>query len=149
MVTRAQQRPQAGQPAKDSQPHRARTDEGPGSLAGNLTRDPELRYTPQGKPVVSLRVAVSDRVKDPDTGKWSDAPAEFFDVAAWGDFAERIAEHLSKGQRIVCEGRWESQEWEDPEGKVQTRVVLVARDLGPSLVFRGARVLDGKPNGGA
>lgn len=115
---------------------------GPGSLAGNLTADPTLRYTPQGRAVCTLRIAVSERIQDPATKEWKDAPAHFYDVTCWGQMAENAAEHLAKGQRIVAEGQWESRSWEDADGKVQEAVGMTASDLGPSIKFRPARVLD-------
>lgn len=136
--------PQAEAPQQqDPAPKRetSRQDAGPGSLAGNLTRDPELRYTPTGQAVVSMRVAVQDREQDPATGEWRDKPAEYFDVTAWRQLAENCAEHLAKGNRIVAEGRWEVQSWEDKEQVIQTRTVFIATDLGPSIKFIGAKVL--------
>lgn len=129
-------------PPKQEQkkPDTTRKDEGPGSLAGNLTRDPELRYTSAGRAVCSLRVAVSERRKNARTGEWEDGPAAFFDVTAWAPLAEHAAECLSSGQRIVAEGRWESQSWEDKEGNVQERIVLVASDLGPSLKWTDVKI---------
>ncbi len=142
MVTRPQDRQREATAGKPARPKAERKDEGPGSLAGNLTKDPELHYTAGGRPVVSLRVAVSERVKNPKTGEWGDTDPEFFDVTAWGQQAENCAEYLAKGYRIVAEGRWESQTWTDDDGDVQERVVFVARDLGPSMLFKGARVID-------
>lgn len=128
-----------------AKPETGRRDAGPGSLAGNLTRDPELRYTPQGTAVASLRVAVTPRVYNERKQQWEDGETTFHDVAAWGRLAENVAEHLGQGNRIVCEGRWEEQSWEDPEGNVQQRAVLVATDLGPSLKWQGARIMPKKP----
>lgn len=128
-------------PAEKQAPDTSRKDMGPGSLAGNLTDDPELRYTPSGRAVVSCRVAVSERKQNPATKVWEDTPAQFFTVTCWPPLAERVAEYLQRGQRIVAEGRWESQSWEDREGNVQERIAFVANDLGPSLKWAGARVI--------
>lgn len=117
------------------------TDKGAGSLAGNLTKDPALKYTDSGKAVVTLGVACNERVKDASTGEWKDGETTFFDVQAWGNLAENITQHLQKGDRIVCEGRWQSQTWTDKDEKVQERIVLVARDLGPSMMFKAAQVI--------
>lgn len=136
--------PQQAAPPKADTPPKAgtgRKDMGAGSLAGNLTEDPELRYTPSGKAVASCRVAVQDRVYNEHTKAWEDSPAQFFTVTCWPPLAERVAEYLQRGQRIVAEGRWESQSWEDKEGNVQERVAFVAADLGPSLKWAGARVI--------
>lgn len=135
---------QAQEQAATEAPPRAekeRKDLGPGSLAGNLTADPALRYTPNGRAVASLRVAVTPRVKDAKSGQWKDGPAQFFDVTAWGQLAENCVQYLAKGHRIVADGQWESRSWEDTEGVIQERVGLVARDLGPSMLFHGAQLV--------
>lgn len=116
------------------------TDRGPGSIAGNLTADPELRYTGSGRPVASLRIACSERVKNQESGKWEDGPVSFYTVTAWGNLGEHCVETLQRGDRIVAEGRWTSQVWEDKDGVKQERIVLTARDCGPSLQFKLARI---------
>lgn len=125
---------------QQSSPGRDSMDKGPGSLAGNLTRDPELRYTPNGKAVVSLGVACSERVKDSKTGEWKDGDVAFYEVQAWGNLAENICEGLQKGDRIVAEGRWTEQSWKDKDDTLKSKVVLTARDLGPSGMFKGFTV---------
>lgn len=120
-------------------------DRGPGSLAGNLTRDVEVRYTDSGRAVANLGVACSERVRDPKTQEWQDGPVAFYEVQAWGQLAEHCGEYLNKGDRIVAEGRWTSLTWRDKDGNLQERIVLTARDLGPSMIFRGAR-LEPKPD---
>lgn len=131
-----QHRPPVGSQAPGAN---ERIDRGPGGVAGNLTRDPELRYTPSGKAVASLRVAVSERVRDPRSGEWTDGETVYYNITCWGQLAENCAEHLAKGFLITANGRWEEQTWEDREGQAQSRVVLVASDLGPSMRFDGAR----------
>jgi single-strand DNA-binding protein len=115
-------------------------DRGPGSVAGNLGHDPELRFTQAGKSVTNLRVAESQRVRDSKTGEWGDGPIVWYEIQLWGLLAENVCEYLERGDRIVAQGRWTSQQWTDNEGAVQEKVVLTARDLGPSLLFRGARI---------
>lgn len=136
---------QAAQHNTQPAPHKD-DDRGPGSVAGNLTRDPELRYTANGTPVSNLRVAASERVQDAKTGEWKDGPTAYFDIQCWGRLAENVAEYLAKGDRVVAEGRWVSNTWEK-DGEIQERIVLRARDLGPSMIFRGARPAP-KQNGG-
>lgn len=133
----AEQAAQRQQQTKQDAPE----DKGPGSVAGNLTADPELRYTNNGRPVCNLRVASSERVRNPKTDKWEDGPAAFYDIQCWGNLAENVAEYMAKGYRIVAEGRWMETSWEDKEQKIQTKMYLSARDLGPSMMFRGARVI--------
>lgn len=125
---------------KTTKPATRDDDRGPGSVAGNLTADPELRYTNEGTAVANLRVAVTERVQDPKTHEWKDGPTAFYDIQAWRRLAENACEYLERGARIVAEGRWRANHWEDKEGNIQERIVLVARDLGPSLAYRGARL---------
>jgi single-strand DNA-binding protein len=115
-------------------------DRGPGSLSGNLTADPELRYTGSGRPVASLRVACSERVKNSESGKWEDGPVAFYTVTAWGQLGEHLVEVMQRGDRLVAEGRWTSQSWKDKDDVVQERIVLTARDAGPSMQFKLARI---------
>ena len=86
-------------------------------LVGNLTRDPELRHTPSGTPVCSLRVAVNTRRKD-EAGQWVDKP-NYFDVTVWGQQGENSAQYLSKGRPVAIDGRLEWREWESEQGKRQ------------------------------
>lgn len=130
---------QAGTPASRENDTRDQ-DRGPGSVSGNLTADPELRYTSSGRPVASLRIAASERVKNDDTKKWEDGPVSFYTVTAWGQLGEHLVEVMQRGDRLVAEGRWTSQTWEDKEGVKQERIVLTARDAGPSIQFRLARI---------
>lgn len=115
-------------------------DVGPGAVSGNLTRDPELRFTPEGRAVATLRVAETERVRNDKTGEWSDGDTEFYDVIAWGDMGTNVAEDLLKGDRIAAVGTWQQQSWTDDTGQPRTKTVLVARDLGPSLLFARADV---------
>jgi single-strand DNA-binding protein len=132
----AEQAAQRGTKKRDN----ADDDRGPGSVAGNLTDDPELRFTSSGRPVANLRVAYSERVLNKETGQWEDSDAAFYDLTCWGQLAENVAEHLQRGDRVVCEGRWTSTTWTDRDGQDHEKIVLTARDLGPSMLFRGARV---------
>lgn len=132
---------QAHQQADTGKPKSERKPLGPGSLAGNLTRDPELRYTPNGRAVCSMRVAVTPREWNERKQLWEDGQTQFYDVSAWAQLAEHCAEYLVKGQRIVAEGEWESRSWEGKEGDTMEAVGLVARDLGPSMLFIGARLV--------
>lgn len=115
-------------------------DLGEGALSGNLTRDPELSYTPNGRAIVSLRVADTPRVKDEGSGQWKDGPTEFWDVIGFAGMAERAAEWLRKGDRIVAVGKWQRQKWTDKEGQPKEAVKLSARDIGPSLLFTEVKV---------
>lgn len=118
---------------------RSDVDKGPGSVAGNMTADPEMRYTPTGRAVCTIRVAHSERVKDDRTGEWKDGQTTYFDITCWGNLAENICEVLQKGDRVVAEGRWTETFWTSQEGEEKSKVSLTARDLGPSMMFRAAR----------
>jgi len=97
-------------------------------LVGNLTRDPELRATPSGTSVCSLRVAVNDRVKDPTTGEWGDKP-NYFDVDVFGGQGERCAQYLSRGRQVAVSGRLRWREWETQEGQKRQAVSIVADNV--------------------
>jgi single-strand DNA-binding protein len=130
------------EPAKRQQERKnSYEDIGPGSVSGNLTRNPELRYTPEGRAVVTLRIAETERVRDDDSGSWKDGETQFYDVIVWGDQGEHATESLEKGDRIAAVGSWQVQKWTDPEGQERSKTVLVARDVGPSLLFRQVKVV--------
>lgn len=113
---------------------------GEGHIMGNLTQDPELRYTPTGRAVTRLRLAWTPRVKNPQTSTYHDGPTEYYDLDVWGAQGERCAELLQRGDRVVAAGTWTKRTWEDKEGNEREAYSLTARDIGPSLLFRGAAV---------
>lgn len=117
---------------------------GPGSLGGTLCADPELRFTQNGKSLCKVRIAVQDRTLDPGSSKWVDGPAQYIDITCWGGQAERVTEALQKGDRVVVNGIWQESQWKGRDGEWHTSKSMTARDIGPSLMFRGARVLRGK-----
>ena len=106
-------------------------------LTGNLTRDPELRSTPSGTPVCSLRVACNTRRKD----DWVDKP-NYFDDTVWGAQGENCSQYLSKGRPVAVDGRLEWREWQDKEGNKRQSVDIIA----DSVQFLGGR--DEGPGGG-
>jgi single-strand DNA-binding protein len=103
-------------------------------LVGNLTRDPELRHTPSGMAVCSLRVAVNTRRKDSQTGEWTEKP-NYFDVTVWGNQGENCAQYLSKGRPVGIDGRLEWREWEAQDGSKRQAVEIIA----DSVQFLGGR----------
>jgi single-strand DNA-binding protein len=109
-------------------------------IVGNLTRDPELRYTPNGAALVKFGVAVSRRVKDDATGQWKDADTSFFDVTAWRTLAENVAESLTQGTRVVVVGRLRTNSWETPEGEKRSKIEIEAEEVGPSLKWATAKI---------
>jgi single-strand DNA-binding protein len=97
-------------------------------LVGNLTRDPELRATPSGMSVCSLRLAVNDRVKDQASGEWTDK-ANYFDIDVFGAQGERCAQWLSKGRQVAVEGRLRWREWESQDGQKRSAVSVAANNV--------------------
>ena len=97
-------------------------------IVGNLTRDPELRATPSGTSVCSLRIAVNDRVKDPNTGEWGDKP-NYFDVDVFGGQGERCAQYLARGRQVAVSGRLRWREWESQDGQKRQAVSIVADNV--------------------
>jgi single-strand DNA-binding protein len=111
-------------------------------ITGNLTRDPELRSTPGGTSVCSLRVAVNSRRKDGESGQWVDQP-NYFDVTVWGAQGENCAQYLSKGRPVAVDGRLRWREWESQEGAKRQAVDIIA----DSVQFLGSRDGGGQMNG--
>ncbi|MFM7718174.1 MAG: single-stranded DNA-binding protein [Actinomycetota bacterium] len=109
------------------------------TIVGNLTDDPELRYTPNGAAVVKFRVAVNRRYKD-ESGQWKDGDTSYFTVNAWRTLAENAAESLQRGMRVVVAGRLQMRSWETQDGDKRTVVEIEADELGPSLKWAKARV---------
>ena len=106
------------------------------TLSGNLTDDPELRFTPNGVAVANFRLAVDQRVWD--TGGWKDGESSFFRVSVWRDQAEHVSRSLHKGARCVVVGRLRSRSWETPEGQRRSAVEVDAEEVGMSLRFAPA-----------
>jgi single-strand DNA-binding protein len=102
-------------------------------LVGNLTRDPELRHTPGGQAVCSLRVAVNSRRKD-ESGQWVDKP-NYFSVTVWGQQGENCAQYLAKGRPVAIDGRLDWREWESQDGGKREAVEIVA----DTVQFLGSR----------
>ena len=96
-------------------------------IIGNLGRDPEMRYTPSGKPVTSFSVAVS-RGWTTSSGERREA-TEWFNVVAWGNLAEVCNQYLRKGSRVYVEGRLQTRSWDDPDGQRHSRTEVVANEM--------------------
>jgi single-strand DNA-binding protein len=103
-------------------------------LVGNLTKDPELRHTPSGTAVCSLRLAVNTRRKDGATGEWTEKP-NYFDITVWGNQGESCAQYLSKGRPVAVDGRLEWREWDAQDGTKRQAVEIIA----DSVQFLGSR----------
>ncbi|WP_310727517.1 single-stranded DNA-binding protein [Streptomyces sp. N2A] len=114
--------------------------ETPITITGNLTADPELKFTNSGAPLVKFTVASTPRAYDKTSGQWKDGTAAFFRCAAWRQLAEHIADSLTKGSRIVLSGRIRQHNWQTPEGENRSMLAVEVDDIGPSLLFATATV---------
>lgn len=103
-------------------------------LVGNLTHDPELRALPSGTSVCQLRIAVNDRIKDRNTGEWTDY-ANYFDVSVFGQQGDNCAQYLSRGRQVAIDGRLRFRQWETQDGQKRSKVEVVA----DSVQFIGPR----------
>ncbi len=104
------------------------------TIVGNLTRDPEIRYTREGQATTSLGVAANRRWQNRETNEWEEATS-FFDVVTWRDLAENVALSLTKGMRVVVTGRLEQRSWETEDGDRRFKVEIVADEVGASMRF--------------
>jgi single-strand DNA-binding protein len=118
------------------------------TLVGNLTDDPELRYTPNGAAVCKFRIAVNRRMPD-GNGGWKDGEASFFSVNCWRGLAENVAESLTRGTRVVVAGRLQYRAWENQDGDKRSAVEVEADEVGPSLKWATARIERTPRSGGA
>lgn len=118
------------------------------TIIGNATSDPALRFTPAGKPRATFGVAVNRRWLNKATNEW-DEQVSFFNVVAWGDLGENLAESIRKGERVVVAGRLEQRSWEASDGSKRSTVELVADEAGPSLRWATAVVTKVNRSNGA
>ena len=117
------------------------------TIVGNLTRDPEIRYTASGQANARLGIAVSRRWQNRQTNEWEERTS-FFNVVAWGDMAENISDTLGKGNRVIVNGRLEQRSWETDQGEKRSVVEVVADEIGPSLRWATAEVKRSERRGG-
>jgi single-strand DNA-binding protein len=110
------------------------------TIVGNLTNDPELRFTPSGAAVASFTVASSPRVLDKATNEWKDGDPVFMRCSVWRQYAENVAESLTKGTRVIVTGRLRQRSYETREGEKRTVVELEVDDVGPVLRYATAKV---------
>jgi len=111
------------------------------TIIGNLTDDPELRFTQQGAAVTNFTVASTPRFFDKASSEWRDGDALFMRCSVWREQAEHVAEYLHKGNRVIVSGQMQQQRWEDKEGNKRSGFQLLVQEVGPSLRFAGAQVL--------
>jgi single-strand DNA-binding protein len=110
------------------------------TVVGNLTDDPELRFTPSGAAVAKFRVASTPRFLDRQSGEWKDGEPLFLACNIWRDAAEHVAESLQRGARVIVTGRLRQRSYETREGEKRTVIELEVDEIGPSLRYATAKV---------
>ncbi|MEZ5381470.1 MAG: single-stranded DNA-binding protein [Microthrixaceae bacterium] len=109
------------------------------TIIGNITREPELRFTPSGQGVANFGVAVNRRWQNRQTNEWEEATS-FFDVVAWAQLGENVSESCTKGTRVIVTGRLDQRSWDGPEGERRSKVEIVADEVAPSLRWATAAI---------
>ncbi len=117
------------------------------TIVGNLTRDPELRYTPSGQANATFGVADNRRWMNRQTNEWEER-VSFFNVVCWREMADNVSESLAKGSRVVVTGRLEQRSWETDNGDKRSVVEIVADEVGPSLRWASAQITKNDRRGG-
>lgn len=110
------------------------------TVVGNLTADPELRFTPSGAPVANFTVASTPRTFDKNSNEWKDGDALFLNCAVWRQAAENVAESLTKGMRVIVQGRLRQRSYETREGEKRTVFECEVEEIGPALKYATAKV---------
>jgi single-strand DNA-binding protein len=119
------------------------------TVIGNLTDDPELRFTPSGAAVANFTVASTPRTFDKNSNEWKDGDALFLRCSIWRQSAENVAESLTRGMRVIVSGRLRQRSYETKEGEKRTVVELEVEEIGPSLKYATAKVTKAnRPGGG-
>ncbi|MCI9888359.1 single-stranded DNA-binding protein [Micrococcales bacterium 31B] len=118
------------------------------TVVGNLTGDPELRFTQSGAAVASFTVASTPRTFDRQSNEWKDGEALFLRCSVWREMAENVAESLTKGMRVVVQGNLKQRSWQDRDGQNRTSVELDVVEVGPSLFRASAKVTRNQRSGG-
>ena len=117
------------------------------TVVGNITRDPEMRFTPSGVSKVTFGVAVNRSWRNQQTQEWEEQTS-FFNVVCWGDMAENVSDSIAKGTRVIVQGRLEQRSWETEQGEKRTVVEIIADEVGPSLRWATAEVKRSERRGG-
>jgi single-strand DNA-binding protein len=118
------------------------------TVVGNLTDDPELRFTPSGAAVAKFRIASTPRTLDRQSGEWKDGEPLFLACNIWRDAAEHVAESLQRGSRVIVQGRLRQRSYETREGEKRTVYELEVDEIGPSLRYATAKVQKMSRSGG-
>lgn len=122
--------------------------ETPITIVGNLTADPELRYTQNGVPVSNFTIASTPRTFDRQSNEWKDGEALFLRASAWKDYAEHVAATLTKGMRVIATGRLKQRSYETKEGEKRTSFEIEIDEIGPSLRYATAQITRSSGDGG-
>jgi single-strand DNA-binding protein len=118
------------------------------TVVGNLTSDPELRYTQSGQAVANFTIASTPRTLDRQSNEWKDGEALFLRASCWREFAEHVAGSLTKGSRVIAQGRLKQRSYETKEGEKRTSIELEIDEIGPSLRYATAQVTRASSGGG-
>jgi single-strand DNA-binding protein len=118
------------------------------TVVGNLTSDPELRYTQNGLAVANFTIASTPRTFDRQSNEWKDGEALFLRASVWRDFAEHVAGSLTKGSRVIATGRLKQRSYQDRDGNNRTAIELEVDEIGPSLRYATAQVTRASGGGG-
>ncbi|MBD1541284.1 single-stranded DNA-binding protein [Arthrobacter sp. IA7] len=118
------------------------------TVIGNLTNDPELRFTPSGSAVANFTIASTPRTFDRQSNEWKDGETLFLRASVWREAAENVAESLTKGTRVIVSGRLKSRSYETKEGEKRTVIELEVDEIGPSLRYANAKVNRTQRSGG-
>ncbi|KQO03211.1 MULTISPECIES: single-stranded DNA-binding protein [unclassified Arthrobacter] len=118
------------------------------TVIGNLTNDPELRFTPSGSAVANFTIASTPRTFDRQSNDWKDGETLFLRASVWREAAENVAETLTKGTRVVAQGRLKSRSYDTKEGEKRTVMELEVDEIGPSLRYASAKVSRTQRSGG-
>jgi single-strand DNA-binding protein len=119
------------------------------TVIGNLTDDPELRFTPSGAAVAKFRIASTPRTLDRQSGEWKDGEPLFLQCSVWRQVAENVAESLQRGARVIVSGRLRQRSYETREGEKRTVIELEVDEIGPSLRYATAKVQKMSRSGGS
>lgn len=110
------------------------------TIVGNLSADPEMRFTPSGAAVANFTVVANDRVLDKTTNEWKDGNPTYFRCSIWRQYAENITESLTKGTRVIVTGKIKQRDYETAAGEKRTVMEVEAEDVGPALRYATAKV---------
>lgn len=116
------------------------------TVTGNLTRDPELRFTPSGQATASFGVAVNRSWQNRQTQEWNESTS-YFDVVCWAQLAENAAQSLTRGTRVIVTGRLDQRSWENQDGEKRSKIEIVADEVAPSLRWATATITKNERRG--